>query len=91
MGAVHNEGAVALGIQRAAFARTILGVLRRASEPISARQIAEIEQSGRDMDARSARMVMDRVRNAMPRLSDKLDGELRGRTTYWSIKKTSTG
>jgi hypothetical protein len=87
MGSDSNEGAVALGIQRGAFSRTILEVLRDA-EPLSVRDIAAalMKKSGKDLDGHEFSMVVARVRNTTPRLSDRLDGQLRGRTTYWTIK-----
>lgn len=53
------------------------------------REIADVlaQRAGRPLDKRGLGQVVARVRNAMPRLSDKLDGELRGRTTYWLIKR----
>lgn len=91
VGGETNEGAVALGIQRGAFSRTILEVLRDASEPMGVRDIARalMRRSGKDLEGREFKMVVDRVRNAVPRMSDRLEGELRGRATYWRIRETS--
>jgi hypothetical protein len=52
------------------------------------REIAEVlvQRAGRPLDKREFNLVAARVRNAMPRLADRLDGELKGRATYWSIK-----
>jgi hypothetical protein len=88
MGSDSNEGAVALGIQRGAFSRTILEVLREADEPMGIRDIAAalMKRSGKDLDGHAFDLVVARVRNAVPRMSEHLDGEARGRATYWTIK-----
>jgi hypothetical protein len=88
MGASNEEGAVSLGIASGAFTRTILEVIRNASRPMSVRDIAEVlaQRAGRPLDKREFNLVVARVRNAMPRLSDRLHGELRDRTVYWDIK-----
>lgn len=88
MGGDATEGAVALGIRPGTFTRTILDVLRDASGPLCVREIADVlaKRSERPLDKREHNLVVARVRNVMPRLSDQLDGELRERTTYWRIK-----
>jgi hypothetical protein len=77
-----------LAIQSGAFTRTILETLRDAGEPLSIRQMAErlSGRAGRPLDAREFNLLVARVRNAVPRLGDKLDGELRDRTTFWRVK-----
>lgn len=92
MGSDSNEGAVSLGIQRGAFSRTVLEVLRDAAEPMTVQDIATalMQQSGKELDGREFNLVVARVRNAVPRMADQLDGELRGRATYWSIKNRVT-
>jgi hypothetical protein len=82
------KSAAALGYPAGAFSRVILDTLRQASEPLSARQIAEklTESAERPLDKREFGGLLARVREAMPRLSDRLDGELRERTTYWRVK-----
>jgi hypothetical protein len=80
-----NPDRVSLGIQSGAFARTILDTLREAGEPLSARGIAEALVKGKTLERADFNMLIARVRNALPRLSDRLDGEKRERTTYWRI------
>lgn len=55
------------------------------------REIAEVlaQRAGRPLDKRELNLVVARVRNAMPRLGDALDGELRGRTTFWGSRQTN--
>ena len=91
MGGETSEGAVALGIPSGAFSRTILEVLRDAGEPMSVRDIAGVlaKRVNRPLDKREAGLLNQRVRNALPRLSDKLDAELRDKATFWSVKRTS--
>ena len=88
MGGSAQEGAVSLGIASGAFTRTILEVLRDAAQPMTVRDIADvlIGRAGRPLDRRETNLVVARVRNAMPRLSDRLEGELKERTTYWRVK-----
>lgn len=88
MGVDPGEGAVALGIKPGTFTRTILDMLRDADQPLCVREIAGklAERSERPLDKRERNLVVARVRNVMPRLSDQLDGELRERTTYWRVK-----
>lgn len=90
MGSEVPEGAVSLGIATGALRRTILEVLRDADRALCVRDIAEVlgVRAGRPLDKREFNLVVARVRNAMPRLSDRLHGGLEGRTTYWSIKTT---
>lgn len=89
MGAETVEGAVSLGIPSGAFTRTILEVLRDSGQPLCVREIADTlaKRSQRSLDKREFNLVVARVRNAMPRLSDRLEGELRGRTTFWRVKR----
>ena len=65
---------------------------RDAAEPMTVRDIATalMQQSGKELDGREFNLVVARVRNAVPRMADQLDGELRGRATYWSIKNRVT-
>lgn len=88
MGSDSNEGAVSLGIQRGAFSRTILEVLRDAPEPLTVREIALglARKGGKELDGAALALVVARVRNAVPRMSEQLEGELQGRTTFWSIR-----
>jgi hypothetical protein len=88
MGADTAEGAVSLGIASGAFTRTILEVIRDADRALCVREIAEVlaQRAGRPLDKREVNLVVARVRNAMPRLSERLTGELQGRTTFWRIK-----
>ena len=53
------------------------------------REIAETLalQAVRHLDKREFGLVVAKVRNAMPRLSDRLEGELREGTKYWQVKK----
>lgn len=90
MGSDSNEGAVSLGIQRGAFSRTVLEVLREAPEPMGVRQIAEAmtRRSGKTLDGKALGLVVARVRNALPRMGELLEGEIRGRATFWRIKNT---
>lgn len=83
----ENPDRVSLGIQSGAFARTILDTLREAGEPLSARGIAEALAKGKPLDKAEFGMLIARVRNALPRLSDKLDGEKRDRTTFWRVRE----
>ena len=78
--------APALGIPRGSFNRTILDTLRTAGEALSARQIAERMAGSKALDKRQAGLLVAQVRNALPRLSDRLEGELRDRTTFWRVK-----
>lgn len=89
MGSDSNEGAVSLGIQRGAFSRTILEVLRDAPEPLTVREIALglARRGGKDLDGPALALVVARVRNAMPRMSERLKGTLQGRTTFWEVAK----
>ena len=85
----ERPGAPSLGIQAGAFSRTVLDTLRRAETPLSARGIAEAmarERAGRALERQEIEMLVARVRNTLPRLSDKLDGELRDRTTFWRVR-----
>ena len=88
MGSDSNEGAVSLGIQRGAFSRTILDVLRESGEFMMVREIARalVKRGGKDLAGPAFNQVVARVRNAVPRMSEHLDGELRKRTTYWKVK-----
>ena len=90
MGSDTIEGAVSLGIASGAFTRTILEVIRDADRAMCVREIAETlaVRAGRPLDKREFGLVVARVRNAMPRLSDRLDGELRNRTVYWQLKQS---
>jgi hypothetical protein len=81
-----NPDRVSLGIQSGAFARTILDTLRQAGEPLSARGIAEALTVGKTLERVEFNMLIARVRNALPRLSDRLEGERRERTTFWRPK-----
>jgi hypothetical protein len=91
MGGDATEEAVALGIRPGTFTRTILDVLRDADGPLCVRDIADVlaKRSERPLDKREVNLVVARVRNVMPRLSDQLDGELRERTTFWRVKTKS--
>ena len=93
MGGETNEGAVSLGIATGAFTRTILETLRDAKGPLCTREIATVlaSRSERALGHKEFNLVIARVRNALPRISDGLDGELRGRTTYWSVKEQAVG
>lgn len=88
MGAETGEGAVSLGIASGAFTRTILEVIRDSDRPMCVREIAHVlvQRAGKLLDRRETNLVVARVRNAMARLSDQLNGELRERTTFWRIK-----
>jgi hypothetical protein len=90
MGSDSNEGAVALGIQRGAFSRTILEVLREADEPMGVRDIAAalMKRSGKDLAGHEFDLVVARVRNVVPRMAEQLEGELRGRATFWRVRET---
>jgi hypothetical protein len=89
---VEPEG-IASGFQPGTLTRTILDTLRQSPESLSAREIAEAiaRQAGRPLDKRETDMLIARVRNAVPRLSDKLDGETRERVTYWRVKSNLAG
>jgi hypothetical protein len=52
------------------------------------REIADVlaKRSDRPLDKRERNLVVARVRNVMPRLSDQLEGKLRDRTMYWRVK-----
>ena len=88
MGEETGEGPVSLGIASGAFTRTILDVLRQADRPMCVRDIADVlvQRAGKTLDRREFNLVVARVRNAMPRLSDQLEGELRDRTTFWRVR-----
>jgi hypothetical protein len=57
-----NEEAIALGIQRGAISRTVLGVLRDASEPMTVREIAVAlaRRGGKDQDGPALALVVAR-------------------------------
>jgi hypothetical protein len=76
----------ALGIPRGSFTRIVLETLRDADKPLSIRDIAERLATGKTLDKRQMGMLVARVRNAVPRLSDQLEGDLRERTTFWRMK-----
>ena len=78
--------AVPYGQQK--LTRTILEVLRNSAQPMTVRDIADvlITRAGRTLDRRETNLVVARARNAMPRLSDRLEGELRERTTFWRVR-----
>jgi hypothetical protein len=78
-----------LGIPRGSFNRTILGVLRDAREPLSTRGIAEGLAGEKALDKRQTNLLVARVRNSLPRISDQLDGKLIERTTFWRLKSGS--
>jgi hypothetical protein len=78
-----------LGIPHGSFNRTILETLRDADEALSARGIAERMAKGKALDTRQMGLLVARVRNAMPRLSDRLEGEQRDRATFWRVKLAS--
>lgn len=91
MGSDTSEGAVSLGIASGEFSRTILEALRDASEPLGVRGIADalIARAGKTLDRRETNLVVaPGCGTAMPRLSDRLEGELWERTTFWSVKAT---
>jgi hypothetical protein len=48
--------------------------------------LALVRRGGKELNGSALALVVARVRNAMPRLGDQLDGELRGRTTFWRVK-----
>src|SRR5258708_27221519 len=70
-----------LGIASGTFGRTILELLRDASEPMCASQITEAlaTRSREPLDKTQTSALLARVRNALARLGDELDGELPGR------------
>lgn len=88
--AEETPGTFSLGIQIGAFRRTILDTLREADAGLSARDIADrlASRAGRPLERQEFNMLVARVRNAIPRMSDRLEGELRDRTTYWRVKAT---
>ena len=88
-GGEPQRGEAVFGIQRGAFSRTVLGVLREAEEPMTVRDIAAVlmRRGGKDLDGPAVALVVARVRNAVPRMSEQLEGELQGRTTLWKIKR----
>jgi hypothetical protein len=87
MGSDSNEAAVSLGIQIAAFSRTILEVLRDADEPLTVRGIAlGREGTGRAGAGSRGRQGQD----AVSRMSEQLEGELRGRATHWCVRSPGT-
>jgi hypothetical protein len=92
MGSDGKEGAVSLGIQRDGISRTVLEMVRDSSEPMAIREIAGplAGGGGKDLDGPAVALVVARVRNAVPRLPGRLDGDLTGRATYWSIKHRET-
>lgn len=75
-----------LGIPRGSFNRTILETLRDADVPLSVRQIAERMAGEKALDKRQMGLLVAQMRNAMSRLSDRLEGEQRERTMYWRVK-----
>lgn len=81
-------GAISIGVPSGAFARMILDVIRQAGDSLSARQITEAlaVRSAKPLDPRQFDTLLARVRNALLRLSEQLDGELRDRTTFWRVK-----
>ncbi|MGH9592036.1 MAG: hypothetical protein ACRD5L_03020 [Bryobacteraceae bacterium] len=75
-----------LGIPRGSFNRTILDCLRRSDSALSARGIAETLAGDKPLAKRQMLLLTARVRNALPRLSEHLDGEKREDATYWRVK-----
>jgi hypothetical protein len=53
---------------------------------VCARDIAEAPTAGKTLDKREFDALLARVRNGLTRLSDRLDRELRDRTTYRRVK-----
>ena len=76
MGSDPSQEGVALGIQAGAFTRTILEAIWDAGQPLCVREIADVlaKRAGRPLDRRELGLAVARVRNAMLRLSDRLDG-----------------
>ena len=87
----HSPAPSQVRLTGRAFNRTILEVIRDAGQPMAVREIAHVlaQRPGRPLDKREVGLVVARVRNAMPRLSDRLDGSQRERTTHWTTKKTN--
>jgi hypothetical protein len=82
-------GKLSLGIASGAFSRTIRETLGGADKPLGVvREIADrlAPRAGRPPDKREMGLLVARVRNAMHRLADRLDGKLRRRTTYWRMR-----
>jgi hypothetical protein len=63
MGGETSEGAVSLGIQPGAFARTILEVIRVASQPLCIREIAHslAKRSGRPWAKNEERNLNNKI------------------------------
>jgi hypothetical protein len=54
--------------------------------PVSARDIAEALTVGQTLGKQEFDGLLARVRNGLTWLPDRLEGELRDRTTYWRVK-----
>ena len=68
------------------LSRAILATIRKAGVPVSAPDIAKAMAAGRTLDKREFDGLLARVRNGSTRLSDRLEGEFRDRTTYWRVR-----
>ena len=66
-------------------------MLRDAPEPLTVREIALglARKGGKDLDGPALALVVARVRNAVPRMSEQLEGELRGLATYGRVRTAS--
>jgi hypothetical protein len=83
-----QSGSFSLGIASGTFGRAILELLRDSPEPLCASEITDAlaSRSEKPLDKGQRVALLARVRNALARNSDRLDGELRGRTTYWRVR-----
>lgn len=87
-GGTDSKSIAALGFQSGGFSRSILDTIREADAAVCAREIAErlAAKVARPLDKAEFEGLLARVREAVRRMADKLDGDLRGRVTYWCIK-----
>jgi hypothetical protein len=76
-GGADSKSIAPLGFRSGGFSRTILEAIREADVPVCAREIAE--RLAVNLDKAEFTGLLARVREAVRRMSDKLDGDLRGR------------
>lgn len=71
------------GRPRGSLLEAILEVVVGAGEAVTIREISEALASGQALGKTEMGLLQARVRNSMPRLGDKVRGQLRDRVMYW--------
>jgi hypothetical protein len=83
-----------LGVDHGRFSRSVLDVLRRASGPMTAREIGAQLVTDRGLDAPdkdAAEHITQRVRNSLASMAHRLVREQRGVTALWSVPEAARG